>query len=295
MMTEKIFDGADARGSHGNAASGGSKEGALRGGGEFVELAMDGVLFDGFGHDRLKRTESDMQRDVGGVDAGCGELREKFGREMEARGRCRDGDLAGAVSVNGLVAFEIVGASGDDLGFVARDVRWKRDFAKAIGERGDGFAGGNRETHERAAFGILLQDLAGEIVAMREGRAYRKFLSGANETPPNGVSARGLRAYQETFDGAAGGTLGVQACGEDGGVVAKERVSGAEEFGEVAENMVRDGLAGAIDDEEARSVAAGGRRLRDEAGGQVVVEERGRKRHGSRAGEREKSAETERI
>lgn len=60
MMMEKIFDGVDVGGFYGNVVFGGSEEGVLCGGGEFVEFVMDGVFFDGFGYDWFKCIEFDM-------------------------------------------------------------------------------------------------------------------------------------------------------------------------------------------------------------------------------------------
>jgi len=71
----------------------------------------------------------------------------------------------------------------------------------------------------------------------------------------------------------------VQPRGQDGRGVAKQRVAGAQELRQVGEDMVRDGVRGAIDHQQARLVAAGRGRLRDEPRRQLVVEKFGAKSH----------------
>jgi hypothetical protein len=73
----------------------------------------------------------------------------------------------------------------------------------------------------------------------------------------------------------------VETRGEDGGVVAEEGVAGAQKTRELRKGMVRQCVSGAVDHEEARFVAAAGRRLSDEVRGKRVVEEvGGERRHG---------------
>ena len=67
---EEILDGAHRSRAHGDAAAReGREEGALGRGGDFVEFAVDGVFLDGAGGDRLKRAETDMEREIGVGDA----------------------------------------------------------------------------------------------------------------------------------------------------------------------------------------------------------------------------------
>ena len=113
MVGEKIFHGADGGRAYGDpAAEQRRKQGALGGDGNFVEFAVNRVLFDRGGGDGLKRAEADVQGEIGVVDALSGERGEEFGREMQAGGGRGDGDLAIQVGVNSLVA----GAVGDDGG-----------------------------------------------------------------------------------------------------------------------------------------------------------------------------------
>jgi hypothetical protein len=82
---------------------------------------------------------------------------------------------------------------------------------------------------------------------------------------------------------AARGATGAEARGEDGGVVAKQRVAGAQEAGEVGEGVMRKGAGGAVDDEEPGLVAPSGGGLRDEVFGQGVIKKLGGEwRHGGK-------------
>ena len=65
---------------------------------------------------------------------------------------------------------------------------------------------------------------------------------------------------------------------EHGSVVPKEGVAGAQEKWEVGKCMVRKRAGSAVDDQQARSVAASGGSLRDQMSGQVVVEKIGGER-----------------
>jgi hypothetical protein len=70
----------------------------------------------------------------------------------------------------------------------------------------------------------------------------------------------------------------VEAGGEDSGVVANQHVARPQILRELGEGPVVQRARRAIDDEEARLIAAGGRMLRDELWRQRVVEERGGER-----------------
>jgi len=115
---------------------------------------------------------------------------------------------------------------------------------------------------------------------VRKGGGDGEFFPGADETPPDVVAVGGVGAEEEALDHAAGGTFGVKAGGENGGVVAEKGVAGAEELRKVGEGVVRDGAGGAVDDHQARGVATRGGSLRDEVRRQGVIEEIGRERHG---------------
>jgi hypothetical protein len=90
----------------------------------------------------------------------------------------------------------------------------------------------------------------------------------------------GVGAEQKTLDDAAGGALGVEAGGEDGGVVAKQGVARLEKLWEVGEDVVGYGARDAVHDHETGGITARGRGLRDEERRQVIVEEISGERHG---------------
>ena len=215
-----------------------------------------------------------MQRHRGSLEAAFGEAIEQGLRQVQAGGGRGDGDLAGAVGVNGLIAFDVARAGGGGIG--ALDVGRKRDVAETVGDIDYGLAGGGGEANERGAFGIFGEDFTGEVVAVCKRGVHGEFFPGAHEAPPDVIALGGVRAEQETLDHAAGGAFGVETGGENGGVVAKEGVAGAEESWEVGERVVGDGARGAINDHETRTVATRGGGLRDEMRRQGVIEEIGR-------------------
>jgi hypothetical protein len=91
---------------------------------------------------------------------------------------------------------------------------------------------------------------------------------------------------EEALDGAAGGAGGVEAGGDDGGVVAEEGVAGLEVFRQVAEVAVLQAARLPADDEQARLIPSLRRHLSNQTLGEVVVEEIGGKGHGGKAGSR---------
>lgn len=277
---EKIFDRAHACSAHGNTATGRRKERGLRGGGHLIHFAVDRVFLHRVGHDRFEGAEADVKRDIGGANAVCAEFVEQLRREMESGGGRGHRDLTIAIGVNGLVALEILRTPRG--GILSLDVGRQRHFAEAIGERGDGFAGGNLKTHERAALGIFGEHFTAKSVAVRKRGADGQFFSRTDKTPPRVFPMRRIGTGEKTFDGAAGGTLCVEARGEHGGVVAEEDVAALQEARQIAKMMMRERVVGAIDHEQARRIAARGRRLGDEMRGKVVVEEIGGQRHGTK-------------
>ena len=242
---------------------------------------MDGVLLDVGGGDGLEGAQADMEGEVGGANAGGGEFFQKLGCEVESGGGRGGGHLAAAVGVDGLVTLEVGGAL---LGRVlALDVRRQRHFAEAVGDPDDGGGRGVRpgragKSHARGPFGIFFAHRAGEGARDAEGGADGELFPGAEQAPPVVFIARGGGAEQEALDGAAGGALGEEAGGEDGGVVAKKGVARAQVVADVGENAVLKAPGVAVNDEQPRGVAARGGSLGDEALGQGVVEEIGGKR-----------------
>jgi len=207
----------------------------------------------------------------------AGEGSEQLGREVQAGGGRGDGDLAGAISVNGLVTLDVARTLGGRVG--ALDVGRERDVAEAVGDIDDRLAGGRGEADERGALGVFGEDGAGEVVAVGKGGADGKFFAGADKAPPDVVAVDGIGAEEEALDHTAGGPIGVEPSREDGGVITKEGIAGAQKVWKIGKRMVSQGAVGAINDKETRGIATRGRRLRDEVRRQVVIEEIGRKRH----------------
>ena len=77
---------------------------------------------------------------------------------------------------------------------------------------------------------------------------------------------------EQQFDGPAGGTAGVDAGGEDAGVVHDNEVVGPELVGQVRKRSVPDLARRAVVHQEPRARARLGRPLGDQFGGEGVVE-----------------------
>ena len=111
-----------------------------------------------------------------------------------------------------------------------------------------------------------------------EGGAGGKLPARTEQAPPLVGGAR--RAQQEALDLSARRPLREQTRRQHGGVVAEKHVAGAQETGQVGEDMMRHRAGAAVDDEQARLVAARGGGLRNEALGQRVIEKFGAEAHG---------------
>jgi hypothetical protein len=198
---------------------------------------------------------------------------------MQAGGGRGNGDLACAVGVNGLVAFEIAGALGigawvADITGVAFDIRRQRHFSEAVGDGDDRFVVAGGESDEGGAVVVLGYNFTGEITArMGEGGAHREFFAGFDQTAPDAAAIGGTE--QKALYVAAGGALGVKPGGQNGGVVAKEHVAASQELRQIGECVMRERAVGAIHDQQARSITTCGGRLGDEMRGERIVEKIG--------------------
>ena len=160
-----------------------------------------------------------MERQVGVEHACDAQFIEQLRGEMQPGGGGGGGDLFGAVGVNGLVTFEVGGALFG--GVLALDVGRERHFAEAVGDLDDvgSVGGGAEEADPGRAFGVFFQDGSFVGAGHAEGGSGGKLFSRAQEAPPSLAVQGG--AQEQAFDGAAGGTVGEQAGGQDGGVVAE--------------------------------------------------------------------------
>jgi hypothetical protein len=89
------------------------------------------------------------------------------------------------------------------------------------------------------------------------------------------------RIEKQTFHPSSGRAHGVQAGGQDRGIVPKERVARAKECRKIRKDLVGQPARGAIDHEEPGPVAPGRGLLRHQAGRERVIEQVGcgRRRH----------------
>jgi hypothetical protein len=108
--------------------------------------------------------------------------------------------------------------------------------------------------------GEALGGVAGRVEELDFGTGAGAF-SGAHHGPP---IVDGVLFEQKDFEPATGlGIDGVQAGGNDTGIVEDENVAIAEESDEILEVTVFDLTAVAMEDEEAGLIPAGGRLLGD--------------------------------
>src|SRR5664280_2949352 len=114
---------------------------------------------------------------------------------------------------------------------------------------------------------------AGSVRAGRSRHHHSVGLPGSRDARPRGTQ-------QEALDPATGRALRQQTGGQHGRIVAEENVAGAQEIGQVGEDMMCHRAGAAVDDEQARLIATRRRDLRNEAPGQRVIEKFGAEAHG---------------
>ena len=216
-----------------------------------------------------------MEREVGQAHAAGFQPGEQFGGEMQARGGRGHRHLAGAVGIDRLIALVIEAALA---GVMARmNVGRQRHLAEAVGDGDDGLARRGRESHARRAVVGLGAHGGGE--GARRGRTWRRPAAGGRDAAGTTIRRGARRTQEETLDPAAARPPRKKARRQDGGGVAKEDVAGAEKTRQVGENLMRHRAGAAVDDQQARLVAARGGGLRNQALGQRVIEEFGAEAH----------------
>ena len=238
----------------------------LGGGGNFVDFAMDGVLFDLNGGDGPEGAEPDVQSQVGAADPLGGQFAEQFGREVQTRGRSCSGDLMSAVGIDRLITLAIEVPLF--LAVSSGDVRRQRHFADAVGDRKNVAVVG-REGHAREPVGGSFPDGGREEARQAKGGADREFFARTQQAPP--FVAAGGGTEQKAFDPTAGRPRGMQPGGDDGGVVAEEAVSGPEKSRQFVEVTMLDGVRGAVHDEQPGLIAPFGGFLGDEPFRELIV------------------------
>ena len=227
-------------------------------------FAVHRVVVEIVGRNRLECPEADVERHVRHADAARSERLEERSREVETGGR--RGDRARRAREDGLVALAIGGSVG------ARDVRRERDVAVPRDRVANGelAARSKRDLEETAV--SSREDARRERVAERDLGAYREGLAALAERGPAFFRALGpLSADEEDLHAASARLRPEEARRNDAGVVEDEQRIRGELARELAHRPIDDAVA--VDDEHPRPVAIRERVLRDELGGQLVVEE----------------------
>jgi len=190
---------------------------------------------------------------------------------MQSGGGRGNSDLAGFVSVDGLIAGEVLVAA---RAIGALNVGRQGDVAESIGDVGDGFIAGRGQVHKGGAVVVFGHYFSGErSVDMGKRGADRKFFSGAHQATPHAFALD--RAKQKALDLPASRSAGMQARRQDGGVVTKKNVARAEESREVGKRVVGYTPRRPIYDEETGLIAPRGGRLGDQMRRERIVEEIG--------------------
>jgi hypothetical protein len=290
MGGEEVLDRTHRRRPHGHAPSGQRrKQRALRGGGHFVAFPMDGVRLDGVGGDRFEGAQANVERDIRKLDAASFEPGEQLRGEMQARRGGGHGHLAVPVGVHRLIALEIPGApcGGLGLGFVARDVRRKRNVTESICDCRDRLVAWRGEADGRRAIGVAGDDFTRECAGrVRERGADGQLSARLYQALPRARFSS--RSEEEALDLTARGALGVQPGGQDGDVVAEKNISRMEELGQIGEREVLDAMGDPVDHQQSGLIAARDRGLRDQLRRENVIEKVGgeRRHKGSRGRKR---------
>lgn len=198
---------------------------------------------------------------------------------MQSGGGRGNGDLAGFVSVDGLIAGEVLVAA---RAIGALNVGRQGDVAEPIGDVGDGFIAWCGQVHEGGAVVVFGHYFAGErSVDMGKRGTDRKFFSGAHQATPHAFALD--RAKQKALDLSARRSARMQARRQDGGVVTKKNVARAEELREVGKRVVGHTPRRPIHDKETGLIAPRGGRLGDQMRRERIVEEIGGERCHERA------------
>lgn len=245
-----------------------------------IDLGVEVVLFHLLRADRLERSQTDMEGDLGGVDSPGADARKNFGSEVEAGGGGRN--RSALVSVDGLIAFA---------------VGW-RIFTGNVGrERNMSYLVNAREEivdriEPDAAFSerSASENLGAEFVALAEEQLFanvdlaagtyqafpfigillqltseENFDPSAKEVPGGGVTrAQALRLKT--------GAASVKTRRKNSGVVENQEIVGAEKIGEITKlPIVKYPHVGRkMQETRGRAVRQG--LLRDQFGRQFVIE-----------------------
>ena len=193
---------------------------------------------------------------------------------MQSGGGRGDSDLAGFVSVDGLVAGKVLVAA---RAIGALNVGRQGDVAEPIGNMGDGFIARCGQVHEGGAVVVFGHDFSGECsVDMGKRGTDRKFFAGAHQATPHAFALD--RAKPKALDLSARRSASMQARRQDGGVVTKKNVARTEELREVGKRVVGHTPRRPIYDKETGLISPRGGRLGDQMRWERIVEEIGGER-----------------
>lgn len=229
------------------------------------------MLFDDLGPHGLKGSETDVEGDLGSVDATLADSCQDFGSEMEScRGRSDGATLLG---VDGLIAFPI------DRGIVSGDVRRQRNVADLL-DLGKEVIDG-RKTNVALAEGAAGNDLGAKLIVFSKVEVFSNanLATGADQAFPI-VGVMVQLSGKQDFDASAEKIPGygivraeslrleafatpVKTGREYSCVIKHEEVVRAEQFGEIAEFEVLKRSGGAGDVQKAGSGAIREGLLRD--------------------------------
>jgi thioredoxin reductase len=228
-------------------------------------LRIDDVILDLLGADRLERAITHVKRDLDPLDA-AGLERVEYGfSEMKAGSGRRD--RATRTRVHGLIPVPI------GVTIAPLDVRRKRDMPHPIDR-----ARYRASIVSRQAERTPAEEMCGENLAVQSGfspleedaGAGLELLAGMDERVPRVVLAG---AEEERFHGAAArNAMAEQARRKDSGVVDDQKVSGLEVLGQVGELGVLYRARVALQHQETRSAANGGRLLCNQLIRQLEIE-----------------------
>lgn len=128
----------------------------------------------------------------------------------------------------------------------------------------------------RAPLGVLFENGGGESSVADKVGSHGQFFAGPKKAPPS-VFIGGW-PQEQAFAGPAPGPFGKQPCRQDSGRIADQAISRAKELREIGEDVVGNGSARPVDNEQARLVPLRRRRLGDQFRRQRIVKKFGGKR-----------------
>ena len=227
------------------------------------------VLREAVRANRLKRAEAHIERHARSFDAPLRQTREDCRREVEARGRGRDGPIA--AGIDGLVV-RAVQPQPRILRPGATNVRRQGRPTDRLQER-QGLHVGARPDAPDAALAPLREFDLGPHVAGGIDEAERLAQSETTSAREEHFPLAAFQGPQETtLDAGAAGAAGGERRRDHPRLIQHHQVVRPQKVRQFAETPVRDLARPAVQDEQASRVARPGGFLRDAVGRQIVIE-----------------------